>query len=154
MKTLANLCSYLVVLTLIVSCSGSKRVEKNLNTGNYDHSINIALKKLRTNKQKKSNQKYIPMLEEAFAKAVERDMNTIHHLEQDGNPENLERIYNTYLGLKSRQDRIRPILPLYNNETGMEAYFKINSVMPAGVAFSLAICSIVPLKRLLNFGLK
>ncbi len=118
---------YVTVLLIITGCNSAKNASKNLNTGNYDHTINTALRKLKSGKQKKSNQKYIPLLEEAFAKASTRDINTIKHLEADGNPENLERIYNTYLALKQRQDKIRPMLPLYNNETGMEAYFNFHN---------------------------
>ena len=52
------------------------------------------------------------MLEEAFAKATDKDMQEIQFLESDGNPANLEAIYNTYLQLDNRQERIRPLLPL------------------------------------------
>ena len=45
------------------------------------------------------------MLEEAYAKAVDRDQEAITFLEKEGNPANLERIYNTYLSLKNRQAR-------------------------------------------------
>ena len=42
-----------VLLSVLISCSGRKQVEKALNTGNYDQAIYNALKKLETNKDKK-----------------------------------------------------------------------------------------------------
>ncbi|MBQ4821135.1 hypothetical protein [Aquimarina sp. MMG016] len=116
----------LLIFSIIVftsSCSSVKKTEGYLNTGQYDDAINIALKKLRTNKAKKGKQPYIAMLEEAYAKSNERDINAIDYMQKDGNPANLERIYNTYLGLKNRQERIKPLLPLYLVEQGRNANF-------------------------------
>ncbi|WP_025739736.1 hypothetical protein [Aquimarina pacifica] len=117
----------LVISTLVHSCSSVKKTEKALNTGNYDQAINIALGKLKTNKDKKGKQPYILMLEEAYAKVADRDINNVSYLEKDGNPANLERIYNTYTGLKKRQERIKPLLPLYLSEKGRNANFSINN---------------------------
>ncbi|GAA4274684.1 hypothetical protein U6A24_08965 [Aquimarina gracilis] len=111
----------------IASCSSVKKTEKALNTGNYDQAINIALNKLRTNKDKKGKQPYILMLEEAFGKVVERDINAVNYLQQDGNPANLERIYNTYLSMRERQERIKPLLPLYLVEQGRNANFLMDN---------------------------
>ena len=117
----------LSVISILLSCSSAKQTEKALNTGNYDQAINIALGKLRTNKEKKGKQKYIFMLEEAYAKVLERDLNQVNFLKKDGNPAQLEKIYNTYLALKKRQDRVQPLLPLYLVEQGREANFTINN---------------------------
>ncbi|GAA3516019.1 hypothetical protein GCM10022393_32520 [Aquimarina addita] len=103
-----------MTLILIFSCNSVKKTEKALNTGDYDEAISIALSKLSANKNKKGKQPYMLMLEEAFAKAVQRDLNAIDFLEKEGNSANLERIYNTYNTLKNRQERISPILPLYH----------------------------------------
>jgi hypothetical protein len=67
---------------------------------------------LRTNKDKKWKQEYIYLLEEAFAKAKERDLNAIHLLAKDANPVQLEKLYTTYLLLNERQEKIKPLLPL------------------------------------------
>ncbi|KAA1243529.1 hypothetical protein [Aquimarina sp. RZ0] len=117
---------YLLLLSVFLfSCSSVKKTEKALNTGNYDGAINIAIAKLRTNKDKKGKQPYILMLEEAYAKVVERDVSAITFLEKEGNPANLERIYNTYKTLKNRQERITPLLPLYLAEQGRNANFSM-----------------------------
>ncbi|WP_074409339.1 hypothetical protein [Aquimarina megaterium] len=117
----------LLTTTIIFSCSSVKKTEKALNTGNYDQAINIALNKLRTNKGKKGKQPIILMLEQAYAKALDRDNNAIAYLEKEGNPANLERIYNTYLSLKNRQERIKPLLPLYLVEEGRNANFILHN---------------------------
>ena len=117
----------LILTFAIFSCSSVKKTEKALNTGNYDQAINIALTKLRTNKDKKGKQPYILMLEEAYGKSVERDRNAISYMEKEGNPANLEKIYNTYLNLKQRQEQIRPLLPLYVTDEGRDARFTFDN---------------------------
>ncbi len=111
----------------LFSCSSVKQTEKALNTGNYDQAINIALNKLKTNKTKKGKQPYISMLEQAYEKVLARDIESITYLENDGNPANLERIYDGYLKLKQRQERIKPLLPLFLIEEGRNANFKIEN---------------------------
>jgi hypothetical protein len=104
-----------IVLLLIMSCSTSKQIEKAISVGNYDQAITYAIEKLRTNKHKKGKVDFIIMLEEAFNKATERDLSNIDFLKKDSNPENYIRIYDTYIGLDNRQERIKPLLPLYVN---------------------------------------
>ena len=120
MKKLLLLFSLLVIVS---SCSSVKETEKALNTGNYDQAINIALNKLRTNKEKKGKQPYILMLEQAYAKVVDRDKNAVSYMEKEGNPANLERIYTTLESMRKRQERIKPLLPLYIIEQGRNANF-------------------------------
>ncbi len=103
--------SLLVVLLVLTSC-GSKRAEKNLADGNYDTTIEIAVKGLRNNKNKKGKQDYVILLEDAFSKAKERDLREIEALAKDANPRNLEKIFETYRNLNNRQEQIRPLLPL------------------------------------------
>lgn len=88
-------------------------MEKSVNTGNYDKAINYAINKLRVNKNSKRKTDIIIMLEEAFNKAASRDLNDISFLKKDNNPENYLRIYDTYINLGNRQERIKPLLPLY-----------------------------------------
>jgi len=112
----------LIVITFFVlSCSTSKQIEKSLNIGNYDQAINDAIGKLRTNKDKKRKSDYILMLEEAFGKVTQRDLQNIDFLKKENNPENYLRIYDAYVVLKNRQERIKPLLPLY--VSGKEAKF-------------------------------
>ena len=106
-----NKITCLILALLIVSCS-AKQTRKNLDSGNYDDAIEIAVKSLRSNKDKKSKQEYVYMLEEAFAKAKERDMREIEMLAKEANPANLEKLYETYTRMNNRQELIRPLLPL------------------------------------------
>ena len=116
----------LILALIITSCNSVKKTQEALNSGNYDAAINNAIEKLRSNKDKKRNQPYITMLEDAFAKVVDRDLQQITRLEKDGNPANLEAIFNIYKSLRLVQDKIRPLLPLYNQEKGRNANFAFN----------------------------
>ncbi|WP_282135994.1 hypothetical protein [Seonamhaeicola maritimus] len=104
-----------VIVTLLVACSAKKQVESAVNTGNYDAAIRTALNKLKTNKDKKRKYDYVVMLQDAYHKVVERDLNTIAHLKKDNNPELYRDIFELYLDLDARQEDIKPILPLYVN---------------------------------------
>ena len=97
---------------LLASCSSKKQIEKALHSGNYDLAIEDALKKLENNKDKTRKQDFVIMLEDAYYKAVDRDLNTINHLKKDGNPENFKAIYERYLDMNARQEAIKPVLPL------------------------------------------
>ncbi|MEP3839133.1 MAG: hypothetical protein ABJM36_15930 [Algibacter sp.] len=101
-----------VVLLLIIACNTKKQVAMAVNSGNYESAINTALDKLRKNKDKKSNNDYVIMLQDAYYKAEERDLEGITHLKKDNSNESLKSIYNLYLELHARQEAIKPILPL------------------------------------------
>jgi hypothetical protein len=106
----------------MTSC-GVKQTQNLLSSGNYDEAIANSVSNLHSNKDKKGNQVYVYMLEEAFAKAKERDLNSLNLLENDQNPANFEKIFNTYLLLNDRQERIKPILPLKLINEGRNAIF-------------------------------
>jgi len=111
------------VMVLLMACGGVKKTQEAINTGNYQQAINNALRNLADNKNKKGNQPYILILEEAFKKNAERELQHISFLEKDGNPANLEAIYKGYSGLKQLQERIRPLLPLYVMDENRDARF-------------------------------
>lgn len=118
------LLSTLVAISLI-ACSTSKQIEKSLSYGNYDRAITDAISKLRTNKNKKGKADFVLMLQVAYNKASERDLNDIAFLKKENNPENYIRIYDMYVGLNNRQERIKPLLPLYVN--GNQVNFNIKN---------------------------
>lgn len=101
-----------ILLSVLLSCGGSKQIEKQLHSGNYDVAITNALKKLENNKDKKRKEQYVMMLEDAYYKAVERDLKDINNLKKDGNKEQYKAIYEIYTDLDARQEAIKPILPL------------------------------------------
>ena len=115
----------LFIALFLVSC-GVKQTQSMLSNGDYDGAINRALDGLRTNKNSKGNQDYVYLLEEAFAKAKERDLNDLSLLIKEKNPANLEKIYNLYNQLHNRQDRIRGVLPLRLIKENRDAIFPFN----------------------------
>jgi len=119
MKKITSLLTFFLIMT---SC-GVKQTRNMLTSGDYDGAINNAVDGLRGNKNAKGKQDYVYMLEEAFAKAKERDLRNITSWFKDANPQNLEKIYNTYLQLNARQEQIRPLLPLKLLKEGRDAIF-------------------------------
>ena len=124
----------LLILSLsIFACSTRKQVEKAVSYGNYDEAIATTIKKLSTSKNAKRKQDYIPTLQDAYIKATERDLSTINHLKNDNNPEMYREIYELYLNLDSRQQVIKPLLPLSVN--GKSVTFKFNNYSNDIVAY-------------------
>jgi len=113
----------LIISILFISCGSVKETQEAINYGDYNKAINNAIKQLRNNKTKKSNQPYILMLEDAFSKASVRDLEKIAFLKKDGNNANLETIYMLYINLDNRQKSIKPLLPLPILEKGRNAQF-------------------------------
>ena len=109
-------------IAFIFGC-GVKQTQGYVNSGDYDAAIENAVSSLRNNKDKKGKQDYIYLLEEAFAKAKERDLRDVESLKKEGNPANFEKVYNTYLQMIGRQEKIRPLLPLNLIKDGRAAIF-------------------------------
>lgn len=101
----------LFLLLALVGC-GVKQTQNLVSSGDYDAAIDKAFSGLRNNKDKKGKQEYVYLLEEAFAKAKDRDLRKITMLAKDANPRNFEEVFNTYVLLNNRQEKIRPLLPL------------------------------------------
>ncbi len=110
------------ILFIAFSC-GVKTTQSLIGDGNYDAAINRAVEVLKTNKDSKGKQDYVYLLEEAFAKAKDWDLRNLEMMEKEKNPANLELIYNTYVQLNNRQEKIRPILPLQLLKQGKNAQF-------------------------------
>ena len=116
----------LSILFIAFSC-GVKKTQSLLSDGDYDSAINRSIESLRTKKEAKGKQDYVYLLEEAFAKAKDRDLRNIDMLSKEANPANFERIYNAYLQLNNRQEKIRPLLPLQLLKEGRSAYFPFDN---------------------------
>ncbi|WP_345145315.1 hypothetical protein [Flavobacterium ginsengiterrae] len=115
------------ILFLAFSSCGVKTTQSMLSDGNYDGAIDRAVEALRTKKDSKGKQDYVYLLEEAFAKAKDRDLRDLDMMIKEANPANSERIYNTYLLLNNRQEKIRPLLPLPLLKQGKNAYFPFDN---------------------------
>lgn len=97
-------------LILIMGCVSS---EKYLQKGQYDKAINKSVKKLRKDA---GNDKELYVLKEAYTKANSFDMDRISFLEKEGRDENYLDIYNLYISLDNRQDRIKTLPTSLMNE--------------------------------------
>lgn len=100
-----------------ISCTS---IEKLVDTGQYDKAIYFATNKLSGAKVKKVE--YVKGLETAFKKATDKDMAYIEKLKNEGNPESWETILSVYATISNRQESIRPLLPL-TDENGKKANF-------------------------------
>lgn len=129
---------YTAFILLLVACSSKKQIEKSLHSGNYDQAIEDALRKLETNKNKDRKQDYIILLQNAYVKAVERDLQDINHLKKDGNPEHYKNIYDLYLTLNARQEALKPFLPLRIDNKPVRFDFKdyTNAIVESRIAVS------------------
>jgi hypothetical protein len=117
MKNIAIKCSWFFFLISFVSCTS---IEKLVDTGQYDKAIYYATNKLSGAKVNKVE--YVKGLETAFKKATEKDMAYIDKLKNEGNPETWETILSIYNTISDRQEQIRPLLPL-TDENGKKANF-------------------------------
>ena len=78
----------LLAFFLILSSCGVRQTRDLLTSGDYDAAIQNAVEGLRGgNKNAKGKQDYVYMLEEAFAKAKERDLRNIETWFKDANAE-------------------------------------------------------------------
>lgn len=115
------------IACLLFFACGVRKTETLLNSGNYDAAIKNAVENLYNKKDAKGKQDYIILLEAAYAKAKERDLNSIDMLLKDRSDANFETIYNTYLRLHSRQEQIKPLLPLAISRQNRNANFEFEN---------------------------
>lgn len=117
MKNSNIIFSWFFFLLTFVSCTS---IEKLVETGQYDKAIYYATNKLSGAKVNKVE--YVKGLETAFKKATEKDMTYIDKLKNEGNPGSWETILSVYNIISDRQEQIRPLLPL-TDENGKKANF-------------------------------
>lgn len=110
------------LLFLLSSCTSPQRL---VESGNYDQAVYLAAKRLSGKKHKKD--KYVLALEEAFEKANQRDMRLAERLRREGRPDNWPKINEAYRRVRSRQERVAPLLPLISKE-GIRANFQFVKV--------------------------
>ena len=113
-------------ISILLISSGCKVAEKEFRKGDYDEAINICVKKLVDNPDKAE---YITILEEAFARANGEDLATIEALNKEGQPDRWEEIFNLYQSINIRQNKIKPLLPIYLGTEERDAEFNfVNAV--------------------------
>lgn len=114
-----------LTFSVLLSCDSVKRNQQFITQGNYDTAINLAVKKLQKEKTSDKAQDHIVLLEDAFRKAVEKDKNEISFLKKSKSSEAIRNIYYLYLGLKERQYKVVPLLPLKIKSHNGKAKFNI-----------------------------
>ena len=112
----------LLISLTILSCGSTQTATNQIQSGNYADAFNTSVAQLNKDKSKKSNQKLIPLLKEAYTKGAKADLDEIKLLEKKKTPESYKKIYGNYLNLDIRQDEVRALQPLYYE--GNEVTFK------------------------------
>ncbi len=122
---------YVLFLSLIflASCGTKKQIAQSIASGNFNKAIDLAIKKLSKKKNTKSSDDYVLLLEEAYAKANEKDLREIERLKKEPYPEKWEKIYRLYAGIMDRQDKVRPLLPLRITSQNRNAHFDMTDYM-------------------------
>ncbi|MFT5750887.1 MAG: hypothetical protein ACI828_001239 [Flavobacteriales bacterium] len=114
----------LTVMLIAAGCNSVKKTSTAVHSGDYTQAIQIAQNKLRKNPENKRKQPYVLLLEEAFAKVVQRDQARIAFLKKENNPAQLGEIFSIYKNLRFVQEGIRPLLPLQILKENRNAQFK------------------------------
>ena len=98
-----------------------RSVEKMVDRGDYESVVEIATKKLRNGKFRKT--KHIKALEKAYGKLVRLEMDKLNRLENQNDLVAWERFLELSNRIERRQSLLRPFLPLNSNE-GYSAYIE------------------------------
>jgi len=114
-------------ILILWSCSNVKEVQQAVYAGNYDRAIDMSIQQIQKKKGKKSADTYVKLLKEAYDKATERDLAEIDKLSKETNPEKWQKIYDLYLDLDVRQEKIKPLLPLYIVSENKPVNFTFNN---------------------------
>ena len=115
----------LYTLSTIIFLSSCQSINKAVERGDYESAIHIATKRIAGDKKKST--KHIKLLEEAYHKALKRDIDRVKFLTDENRPENFDHIFEIYSDVKNRQDALRPLLPLVGKD-GYQASFKFIKV--------------------------
>lgn len=140
-NTLMKKITFFLFLFVLISSCAMKQTRESIHSGNYDQAIDNALSNLLNNKDKKNKQNYVYLLEEAFAKAKDRDLNAINLITKDANPAQLEKLYVLYLQLNSRQEKIKPLLPLKLIKEQRNAVFSIDNYNDQIMSSKNSLCA-------------
>lgn len=114
------------IISILLVLSSCKSAEKVFREGDYNQAIDICINKLIRNPQKED---FILILEEAFKRANDADLGYIKALNLEGNPDRWEDIYNVYQSIGRRQNRIKPLLPLFIESENRNADFEMIDVV-------------------------
>lgn len=94
---------FFLSFVLLMACASS---EKYLQKGQYEKAINKSVKKLRKDP---GNDKELYVLKEAYGKAKDFDVDRIQFLEKEGRESNYVEMYDLYVRLDNRQNKLKTL---------------------------------------------
>lgn len=103
-----NALLFFLTATFLFSCVNP---EKLLTEGRYDEALDASIHKVK--KGGKDADKQALIMEEAYKKANQQDKERIEFLKKEDKPSNWDDIYYVYVGFNNRQEKVKPILPVY-----------------------------------------
>lgn len=95
-----------LILVVVAGCGSTKKL---MQRENYDGVINKSVKKLIKNPNSEQDAIY---LDKAYVLANDRDLERIKYLKMEGTPNTWDEIFQKYSILKSRQAKVKKVLPL------------------------------------------
>ncbi len=110
-----------LLFALVLCLPACQTPQKLTEAGRYDRAIDLAVSRLAGRRNK--DPRDVAALQDAFAKANERDLRTADRLKRGGRPEDWPYVYDLYDRVLLRQDKVRPLLPLFDRQ-GREAVFE------------------------------
>jgi hypothetical protein len=106
-----------VLMILIIALSGCGSSKKQLERGNYDSAIDLAVRDLRRDP---SDSKQIATLDRSYKIVNEQDIERIRFLKMEDKPANWDEIYQINKRLSDRQSLVRSVTPLELNGRTIE----------------------------------
>ncbi len=103
----------IVFIIIFYACASTTSLQKTIHRGEYEQPIQLAVHKLSKNKNNPKFQEYIPILEEAYRKATDKDLSQIAYCIKEGSPQSNKIAFDLYHNIRQRQAKIRPLLPLH-----------------------------------------
>lgn len=120
LNTMKTNCYLAILTSLMIASAGCHTTERMLDQGRYDELLSLAQRKISGKALKK--EKYVVLIEEAFAKITERDMDRIDRLKVSNRSNDWEEIVVIAVRVERRQEKLRSFLPLVA-DNGYQATF-------------------------------
>lgn len=112
----------------IVQCSPYKKAESQLNKGDYAQAFETSINVYTKNYSQDKKEKQLILLQNAYLNANKKEEEELKILKSNLIPD-YKRIYLLTKSLSNRYEKIRPLLPLYNN--GKELKFPTKDLQQA-----------------------
>lgn len=105
---------FLISFLFLMSCNSVKKTQQALNSGNYITAINTSIQQLQKNKFNNKSGIYASLLKQSFENYRKTTLERISFLERETLKDNSKPVYESYVRLQDIQNRIKPLLPLQN----------------------------------------